>query len=136
MDKRFIAAIVIVVAALSVLIYTAVTSTAMPVVTVNQLVAEGVSRKNIRLGARVAGEKIIYSTQPTLEVKFIVRDISGDLSKRIKVSYQGLMPDTLKVDRDVIMEGSYNEGEFVAKSLITQCPSKYEPPIPGQDKSY
>ena len=46
------------------------------------------------------------------------------------------MPDTLRPGRDVIMEGSYSPNEgFLATSLSTQCPSKYQPPDPTNNEA-
>ena len=32
--------------------------------------------------------------------------------------------------RDVIIDGEYKDGVLQAQKLLTQCPSKYEPPSP------
>lgn len=43
------------------------------------------------------------------------------------VSYNGVLPDAFKAGAEVIVEGGLGEhGNFVAKILMTQCPSKYE----------
>ena len=131
MNRRFILAIVVVVSALSALIYSAVTDTAKSVVTVEELRAESSHRENIRLGARVATGDILQLTEPERTVKFNVRDITSKDETSIPVVYHGVMPDTLKVGRDVILEGNFDGKEFLAKNLVTQCPSKYVPPEPG-----
>jgi cytochrome c-type biogenesis protein CcmE len=106
--------------------------TASEVVTVSKLLNSQVSdRQKIRLGARVGAEKIDYTVVPQPLVLFSVHDI-GDESKLIKIRFQGIMPDTLKEGRDVIVEGRFRDGEFVADTLLTQCPSKYQPPTPKE----
>lgn len=130
MKNRFVVAVVIVVGVLGLLIYSAVNATAKSVVTVHELLEKG-AVGSVRLGARVAEGEITQRSEPTRQVSFYVRDISGTEDRRIKVSYDGFLPDTLKVGRDVILEGTYSSGEFVAKNLVTQCPSKYVPPTPG-----
>ena len=130
MNRKFFIAVFVVVAALATLIISAVNNTAKAVVTVNQLVDEGINRNSIRLGARVAKGEINFSKEPQMTVSFNVRDIESTKFK-FPVKYHGVMPDTLKVDRDVILEGDFREGIFYADSLLTQCPSKYEPPTPG-----
>lgn len=144
MNARFIFAIVSVVGVLSVLIYSASTSTAKAVVTVAELVEGGEERTAIRLGARLTDREIEYRAVPSRELRFEVYDmgqagaesgVEGNAPQSvIPVVYYGTMPDTLKSGRDVILEGNYVNGEFVAKSLMTQCPSKYEPPMPGKNK--
>jgi len=135
MKNRFALAIVVVVGALAILIYGAVNATAKSVVTVSELLSKGQSNGSVRLGARVAEGAIAQESEPVRRVSFFVRDISGPEDKRIKVTYEGFLPDTLKVGRDVILEGTYSSGEFAAKNLVTQCPSKYVPPKPGESRS-
>lgn len=130
LNRRFVFAILIVCTALLLLVYTAVVDTAKAVATVGELTKQGVIQNNIRLGARVTEDKIDYQTTPQFLVRFAVRDITDNSSKRIRVVYYGSMPDNLKEGRDVIMEGDFSRDEFVAKNLMTQCPSKYKPPIP------
>ena len=45
------------------------------------------------------------------------------------VLYRGSVPDQFKLGRDVVVNGRYTHGVFVAKkdSLVTKCPSKYAP---------
>lgn len=50
-----------------------------------------------------------------------------NLAQRIPVQYKGLVPDSFKAGAEVIVEGSMNAlGQFVAKTLMTKCPSKYQ----------
>ena len=46
----------------------------------------------------------------------------------LSVQYRGAVPDLFAPDANVVIEGkSYENGVFVADSIITKCPSKYEP---------
>ena len=135
LKNKFLVAIVIVVSALSVLVYTASVESAKAVVTVKELIADGSERDSIRLGAQVANDNIDYQTDPEFKLQFKVMDIDGS-EETIPVLYHGIMPDTLKVGRHVILEGDYHSGTFTANSLLTQCPSKYEPPQPGESAEY
>ncbi|MBQ9453895.1 MAG: cytochrome c maturation protein CcmE [Desulfovibrio sp.] len=45
----------------------------------------------------------------------------------IHVSYTGVVPDTFKPGAEVIVEGGMGEQTlFMAKTLMTKCPSKYQ----------
>ena len=46
----------------------------------------------------------------------------------LRVEFKGALPDTFKEDVEVIVEGSFTpDGKvFIAKTLVTKCPSKYE----------
>jgi cytochrome c-type biogenesis protein CcmE len=60
-------------------------------------------------------------------LRFRVGDING--SHSVPVVYRGSVPDQFKTGRDVVVDGRYANGVFVAKrdSLVTKCPSKYSP---------
>lgn len=146
-SARFLLPVMIVTVALGVLIYSASRSGAKAVVTVEELVVEGTVRKNVRLGAKVADSEIVSSAEPRFSLRFAVTGIGakngGDSlsaaattgtsvpsSAVIPVVYYGVRPDTFQVGRDVILEGDFDGRSFEAKMLMTQCPSKYEPPKP------
>lgn len=61
-------------------------------------------------------------------LRFVVRDVEGGAG-RVAVVYKGSVPDMLKADSDVTVQGKLSSGVFVAKrdTLITKCPSKYQP---------
>ena len=138
MQTRTILATLLISGSVIGLIAAAVSQSALPVMTVDQLVhppsaGQPTNAKAIRLGARVADEPIDYKTSdeaPRFRLAFTVRDIVLPESK-MPVVYYGIMPDTLKNGRDVILEGSFDGSTFAATDIKTQCPSKYEPPVPG-----
>ena len=54
----------------------------------------------------------------------------GTIPAGVPVSYQGILPDMFAEGRDVIVEGLYTlEQQLVASTIMTSCPSKYEPEI-------
>ncbi|MBX7138780.1 MAG: cytochrome c maturation protein CcmE [Oligoflexia bacterium] len=87
----------------------------------------------IRVAGRVAPEAIDYTVSPTAELKFSIHDPGGSPEKIVPVVYRGLKPDMFAPGRDVIIDGSYANGVLQAEKLLTQCPSKYEPPLPGKN---
>ncbi len=59
-------------------------------------------------------------------VSFHLMD-KDNLDQTIPVFYKGLAPDSFKAGAEVIVEGSMNAlGQFIAKTLMTKCPSKYQ----------
>ena len=131
MHRRFAIAIVLVILTVGLLIYSAVNATAKAVVTVAELRESGGPRSNIRLGARVADAPIAYGNEAQPLLHFVVRDITPNGVEPLPAVYDRAMPDNLKAGRDVILEGSFDGTTFVIKDLVTQCPSKYVPPVPG-----
>ena len=77
--------------------------------------------------ARIFGvaEGDISRPQNGLGADFTARDLEKP-QIRIRVSYRGVVPDTFEKDSEVIIEGGMRDGVFVAKTLMTKCPSKYE----------
>ena len=58
-------------------------------------------------------------------VTFSLED-KDNASQTIVVNYSGAVPDTFKAGAEVIVEGGMGQDSFLAKSLMTKCPSKYE----------
>jgi cytochrome c-type biogenesis protein CcmE len=58
---------------------------------------------------------------------FRLRDVKGTAS--VPVVYKGSVPDLFRPGRDIVVEGRYTNGVFVAVpgTLVTKCPSKYAP---------
>ena len=66
------------------------------------------------------------------ELRFQIRDRDGAAS--VPVVYAGTVPDPFREGREVIVTGEMRDGTFVAErdSLITRCPSKFEPDDQGR----
>ena len=88
----------------------------------------------IRVPGRVAPASVQYTVQPSMKLTFQVRNPGTPLEAvgvpTIPVVYEGIKPDMFTEGRDVILDGEYRGGVFYASKLLTQCPSKYEPPVP------
>lgn len=78
--------------------------------------------KQARLFGVVADEALDQSMS---RVSFRLLD-KDDPSLHIPVSYHGLVPDAFKPGAEVIVEGGMDSGAFMAKTLMTKCPSKYQ----------
>ena len=129
MKNIFIKFLLLFFALCSVLIWQATNTKALTVYTPDQLVDAGKDLTRIRVAGRVSDKEIIYKTEPKLELNFFIKDpIDG--RTEIPVYYAGLKPDMFISGRDVIIDGEYQNGKVTASALLTQCPSKYEPPIP------
>ena len=128
MIKKGLIAAVAVVFAMSALVWAAVENSKKKVMTVTALLRGG-PQQSVRVGARVAEREIDYQTSPSFLLRFSVQDPAAP-GPLMPVSYPGIMPDTLKIGRDVVLEGGFDGRSFAATSLLTQCPSKYEPPVP------
>ena len=78
-----------------------------------------------RLFGTVAPDGIEKSSSGT-GVNFLLAD-KDNAGQSIKVRYSGTVPDTFKAGAEVIVEGGMDaQGHFVAKTLMTKCPSKYQ----------
>jgi cytochrome c-type biogenesis protein CcmE len=58
---------------------------------------------------------------------FRLRDVKG--TALVPVVYKGTVPDLFRTGRDVVVDGRLRNGVFVAvpNTLVTKCPSKYQP---------
>lgn len=97
---------------------------------------EAMAGQGIRLAGRVTPGSLSKSTSAKgTEMKFSVGDFVDDAvapADTVAVEYTGVVPDMFAEGRDVIIEGVYTSGVVQAKSVMTSCPSKYEPELEGQ----
>lgn len=156
--NKFIIGGVLILAAVVYLIASSTQASAEYFMTVDELKAEGSSaiNKNVRLSGAVIGDSIQYDAA-TLTLTFEVAHVPGDNAEvealgglaevlhqavidpsrsRIKVVYEGVMPDLLRNEAQAIMTGTLGEdGFFHAEELLLKCPTKYEEAVPEQSAS-
>lgn len=123
--RKFLIGGIVVILALSYLAYTGFESSAAYYYTVSEAVAQGnsVYGENLRINGNVAADSI-KSDITTLTLKFSVTE-GG---KSLPVVYQGVVPDNFQADSEVVVEGYLDpSGVLQADSILTRCPSKYEP---------
>ena len=125
--KRFLIGGLIIVLALSYLGYTGFKSSATYYYTVNELTALGnsVSGDIVRVNGQVVDGSVEQDiTERTLRFNMIDPEEEDSLP----VVYQGIVPDSFKAGREVVVEGYLiPSGIFKADNILTKCPSKYEP---------
>ena len=126
MKKRKRKLILITVLAISVigyLVYAGIRDTMVYYLTVSELVQQGLQSSNggVRVGGKVLEGSIIWDPKD-LRLRFIMRDDRATLP----VVYQGVVPDSFKQGRKVIIEGIYADGLFTASQIMPTCPSRYE----------
>ncbi len=108
------------------LVYVGLTENSVYFLNVSEALAhEGKPLTAARLFGTVA-EKDLANAEQGLGVVFRLLD-KDDIAQSMMVRYSGAVPDTFKAGAEVIVEGGLsNDGIFMAKSLMTKCPSKYQ----------
>lgn len=131
MGKVFISLVIAFMVCGGALVYQATRGTSSLVLSPSEVLSKGASRdlKRIRVGGRVV-EPITYQTEPRMVLSFSVKNPAGG-EEIVPVVYNGLKPDMFAAGRDVLIDGDYIGGAIQAAKLQTQCPSKYEPAVPG-----
>lgn len=131
MGKIFISLVVVFIVIGGALVYRATQTTSSLVLSPSEVLAKGSSRdlKRIRVGGRVV-DPIQYQTDPQMILSFQVKNPAGG-EQVVPVIYKGLKPDMFAAGRDVLIDGDFIGGTIQAAKLQTQCPSKYEPVVPG-----
>jgi cytochrome c-type biogenesis protein CcmE len=156
--NKFLIGGLLILAAVVYLIVSSTQASAEYFMTVDELNEEGMSavNKSLRLSGAVLGDTIQYDPS-TLTLTFEVAHVSGDNAEieaqgglamvlyeavndptrsRIKVVYEGVMPDLLRNEAQAIMTGKLGEdGVFHAEELLLKCPTKYEEAVPEQSAS-
>lgn len=125
--KRFVIGGIIILLALGYLGYSSFAGAATYYYTVNEVLAKGstVIGDNMKVEGHVALDSVQKESAGRL-LKFIISDNGSGQS--ISVVYRGVVPDTFKAGNDVVVEGVLGaDGIFQAQTIMTKCPSKYEP---------
>jgi cytochrome c-type biogenesis protein CcmE len=131
MGRIFISLVAFFIIVGAVLVYQATQGTSSLVLMPSDLISQAHAKDlaRIRVGGRVV-DPIQYQTEPSFILKFLIKDPKGG-EGTIPVEYRGLKPDMFQAGRDVLIDGDFVGGTIQAAKLQTQCPSKYEPVVPG-----
>jgi cytochrome c-type biogenesis protein CcmE len=132
--RRFLLGVLVVVGAVVYLMYTGIRETSSYYLTIEEFVPqkEAFANAGVRLAGRVQAGSVHWDPKD-LQLSFVLgpfKEPAGGVApvSGVPVHYQGILPDMFAEGRDVIVEGKYSaEHAFMAKTLMTSCPSKYEP---------
>jgi cytochrome c-type biogenesis protein CcmE len=60
-------------------------------------------------------------------LRFRLRDVKDAAGPTVPVVYTGSVPDLFASGRDIVVDGTLQNGTFVATpgTMVTKCPSKY-----------
>ena len=124
--KKFLISGLLILAAVSYLAYTGFESSAIYYYTVSELAEQGESirNSNIRVNGQVDAGSVEHGSTLDSALEFTITEGGESLP----VVYRGIVPDTFGVGREVVIEGYLDsKGVFQADTILTKCPSKYEP---------
>ncbi len=127
MKNRGIKLISIAVITLSIfgyLLYTGIRDTMTYYLTVPEVLAGTTEAQTeiIRVEGNVFADSVKWDPK---ELKLLFK--IGDDTASMNVDYRGVVPDSFKPGREVVIEGKYNgNGEFIANTIMPKCASKYE----------
>jgi cytochrome c-type biogenesis protein CcmE len=133
---RFAVAACLLTGAVGYLMYSGVRQTAVYYLTINEFLAkkESLVNEGIRVAGRVeVGSVTRKMTSSGEDLNFRLGDFKTDGAESsagtVPVHFTGVTPDMFKSagGSDVIVEGKYRDGMIHAQSVLTSCPSKYEP---------
>lgn len=121
---RLIVAVVFLVGGLTYLIGTAVSDSTMYYVTVDEVLAQGLTSagKSMRMSGDVADGSINWQPKDML----LAFEVSGENGSRLPAVYRGPLPDNFEVGSSAILEGRFDDdGLFLVDSLMLACPSRF-----------
>jgi cytochrome c-type biogenesis protein CcmE len=104
------------------LLYTSIFGGGIPTLRPSQLAGH---HEHVSLVGKVTGRPTGDGHDTAL--RFHLRDRDG--TEAVPVVYRGSVPDLFKPGREVVVQGRFVNGMFVAArdTLVTKCPSKYAP---------
>lgn len=77
----------------------------------------------IRVGGLVLEESVIYAEEG-MKINFVITDNMN----KVKVAYEGILPDLFKEGQGVIVEGSFKKDLFEANKVLAKHDENYMPP--------
>lgn len=124
---KFFVAGILILGAISYLMFSGINDSMVYFYTVSELVSRGEEISG--MGVRVSGYVSPGTIQRDVvrsEVEFTVFEKQSD--RVLPVVYQGIIPDTFKDHAEVVVEGIYSpeKNKFHATVLLAKCPSKYQ----------
>jgi cytochrome c-type biogenesis protein CcmE len=132
--SKFLLGGLLVVSAVGYLMYTGIRETSTYYLTIEEFLPqrEALANEGIRLAGRVQEGSVNWDPK-TLQLSFVLGSIEKDSATAqpigMPVHYQGLLPDMFAENRDVIVEGRSDGNVLTATTIMTSCPSKYEPEL-------
>jgi len=115
---------IIIVSIIGYLIYTGLRDTMTYYLTVSEVLAKSseIQNQTIRVGGNVSPNSVQWDPK---DLRLLCK-IEDDKSS-LNVDYRGVVPDSFKPGREVVVEGTYkSNGQFVATTIMPKCASKYE----------
>jgi cytochrome c-type biogenesis protein CcmE len=121
MQVKFIIGGAIIFLVLGWLIFSNIQGSTTSYLTVEDLIALGPSDRMVRVSGLAASGTIDWDPEQMI-LRFEIADEGGS----VPVLYEGIRPDMLQDEAQVVVEGKYSaNGVFEASNLLLKCPSKY-----------
>ncbi|MBI3580536.1 MAG: cytochrome c maturation protein CcmE [Nitrospinae bacterium] len=121
-QKKFLIGGLAVAGAVAYLVYAGIKETSVYYLTVSQSSSMVSSDRDFRMEGNVIPGSIKIAPG-SLGAEFAITDSV----KQVPIKYHGAIPDMFKDDIKVVVQGKYDKnGVFLAHTLLTSCPSKYE----------
>jgi cytochrome c-type biogenesis protein CcmE len=137
---RFLLGALVIVAAVSYLVYAGIRETSVYYLKIDEFAGkrDALVGEPVRVAGRVQHGTMQWDAQK-LTLQFALGGFPNEKGEApaaevtpMPVRFQGILPDMFAEGRDVIVEGIYNADDtFVANTILTSCPSKYEPEAPA-----
>jgi len=120
---RVVVSAVVVIGALSLLLFTTMAKDAQAYKHVDEVTSNPSAwyGKSLQLHGFVAGQVMVRPN--TLDYRFDVQN-NGQV---VHATYTGVVPDTLKAGSEVVLTGRLGPDGFKTEQVLAKCPSKYTP---------
>ena len=113
----------VVLSVIAYLIYTGLTDTMTYYLTVSEVLAQTAENQDqtLRVGGNVAPGSVQWDPKNLILI-FVIQDEDAGIT----INYRGVVPDSFKPGREVVVEGTYTgDGTFKATTIMPKCASKY-----------
>lgn len=112
--------------AIGLLAWSAASQATATYLTIPELSVQGPTKRIVRVNGYVVEDSIRWDARQ-LDLTFEIQESESGAGARLPASYHGARPDMFRDGAQVVLEGRLSsDGVFVAKTMLLQCPSKYQ----------
>ena len=79
--------------------------------------------RTVKATGQLVREKDYTYDNKNRTLTFYLKDEQGN---QMKVVFNGAIPNNFKSAQSLVVTGKYQDGYFMANSILTKCPSKYQ----------
>lgn len=122
--NKIVISSIVLAALIGYLTFTGMGNTISRYIEIDELKSGGYEGQIVSVNGTVVNDTLMWDPGK-MELKFKLGDHSGT----VDVYYKGNLPNSMREEIPVVVQGKYSDGVLTARNILVKCPSKYEAEI-------